>query len=101
MSKKPPRYGLLRGTTYKKARDFLDMDYLNKPGMGDAELSFLDSFCREYYQATFRKDGNNVHPDDQRRDCYQKNNERQRDLWNQRIRTPEPEYKEHSDDEDN
>ncbi len=53
-----------------------------------AAAEWLDKFSREYYQASFRKDGDNLHSDEQRRQCYQANNERGRDMWTQMQRLP-------------
>lgn len=86
MTKKKPLYGLSKGTTYKKARDMNDMDYIDK--LNDHEKQWLDKFAREYYQATFSKTEPNKHPDSMKRACYQANNERGRDMWTQMQRLP-------------
>lgn len=62
----------------------MDIDYFES--LNDEEKAFLDKFCREFYQNTFKRDGNDLHEDDKRRECYRNTNARQRDVWNQFMR---------------
>lgn len=82
--KKPKYIGLNRGMTYRYARPFHDFDYIDS--LDDEAKAFLDKFCKEYYQNTFKRDGNDLQDDDKRRECYRNTNARQRDMWNQFLR---------------
>jgi hypothetical protein len=97
MTKKEKRYrfGLSKEHTYRYARDFLDMDYLNELAAKDpAALEWLRQFSAEYYQNTFGRDDKDLHAtDEQRRKCYRATNERQRDVWNQFSRELDGEEK--------
>lgn len=63
--------------------EVLDMDYLKK--LSDEELRFMNQFMAEYVSGSFKKDENgeyskeNLHKtDEERRECYTRNNVRNR-----------------------
>jgi hypothetical protein len=63
--------------------EVLDMDYLKK--LSDEELKFMNQFMAEYVSGSFKKDDNgeyskdNLHKtDEERRECYTRNNVRNR-----------------------
>lgn len=63
--------------------EVLDMDYLKK--LDDAELNFMNQFMAEYVSGSFKKDekgqysSENLHKtDEERRECYTRNNVRNR-----------------------
>jgi hypothetical protein len=63
--------------------EVLDMDYLKK--LSDEELKFMNQFMAEYVSGSFKKDENgeyskdNLHKtDEERRECYTRNNVRNR-----------------------
>jgi hypothetical protein len=80
-SKKPTLHGLEKRFTRKYARDFLDLDYVDQ--LSPEEARWMDKFCREFYQNTFKRDGTDLQDDEQRRECYRVTNSRNRDMWNQ------------------
>lgn len=61
------------------SREFCDFDYLDD--LSDEDLEWLHAFCREYYRADFPKQFDHVHPDSQRKDCYNRSNAARRDMW--------------------
>lgn len=63
--------------------EVLDMDYLKK--LSDEELKFMNQFMAEYVSGSFKKDDNgeysrdNLHKtEEERRECYTRNNVRNR-----------------------
>lgn len=63
--------------------EVLDMDYLKK--LDDAELNFMNQFMAEYVSGSFKKDetgqysSENLHKtDEERKECYSRNNIRNR-----------------------
>ena len=84
---KEKKYGQRRYTK-RKAKDFVDMDYLDKLE-GTPAADFMDKFNKEFYQGDFRHEDPLHNTDKLRKDCYSKNNERLRDGWNKWNRTPQ------------
>lgn len=80
VKKKKSRLYISQWLARKKIQGFTDFDYLEK--LSEEELDFLNDFCREYYSAHFKKDGESLHKtDEEKRDCYGANNARNRDMW--------------------
>ena len=76
-----------RRHTRKHARDFLDYDYVDK--LSEKDRAWLEKFSREFYQINFtntRKDKHARQAD--RRRCYNDDNARRRDMWNNLLRAP-------------
>lgn len=70
-----PRFNL------KSRLDLLDQDYLNK--LSPKELKWLNQFNREYVNASLNQDNpkKNLHKNKKlRKDCYDRNNARNRDV---------------------
>lgn len=88
MTKDKKRYGLSKAHTKKKAREFVDQDYIDK--LSEEEKDWLDKFNREYYQNSFSKnDEENFHKKgEERRKAYGRENARNRDMWNKFDRSP-------------
>jgi hypothetical protein len=83
---KKKRYGLSPYTTRKHAKEFVDFDYLAK--LTPRELDWLDKFSREYYQTAFKNTHRDLHNSQtERRELYNTNNARRRDVWTQFTRT--------------
>ncbi|MEO5367566.1 MAG: hypothetical protein H7831_14670 [Magnetococcus sp. WYHC-3] len=81
--KKPEYKGAQGIDRVKNRRDLVDQDYLNK--LTPKERDWLQKFNAEYVGATFKKDENgnyaksNLHKTaEQRKDCYSRNNSRNR-----------------------
>jgi len=74
-------YGLKRRYFPKNKRWLLDCDYLDQ--LSEDERAWLDKFQREYYDGAIKKgDSEALHHDDElRKDCYRRNNARNRDLY--------------------
>lgn len=81
---KKVRSGLLKHHTRKDAREFIDFDYLGK--LSEAELDWLNKFSQEYYQRRFDEDSTATKED--KREAAQRENERNRDIWNTGHRDP-------------
>lgn len=64
----------------------MDFDYIAK--LSPEELEFLNKFSDEYYNNHFRRDGTDLHDDEQRRACYRTDYRRQQDQWNKLKRMP-------------
>lgn len=88
MSKKKPRYGLSPNFAKKGAKEFIDFDYLSS--LSDDELDFLAKFSAEHYQNTFHNTENDFaeRGSQQRKDCYSRENARNRDIWSAFYRLP-------------
>lgn len=78
------KYPALNPRVNAKTRfEVLDMDYLKK--LTDEELKFMDQFMAEYVSGAFKKDENGEYSDnnfyktpEERRECYNRNNTRNR-----------------------
>jgi hypothetical protein len=78
------KYPALNPRLNAKTRfEVLDMDYLNK--LNDAELHYLNQFMAEYVSGAFKKDSSGEYSSEnlnrtveERRDCYTRNNVRNR-----------------------
>lgn len=86
MTKKKPNYGLERKFNKKNVREFIDFDYVAK--LTPEEAEFLNKFSEEFYGNHFKNDGTDLHPQKtaSRKRCYDAENARNRDTWNQRLR---------------
>jgi hypothetical protein len=64
----------------KSRTELIEADYLHK--LSEAELDWLDCFNKEYVNAGFNKDNKkNLHKTKkQKKDCYDRNNARNRDV---------------------
>lgn len=84
MPKRPQTLETLKRARKGKLREFLDQDYADQL---DAETyRYLVNFDREFYLGT-KTHGGAVHPrkywhKSNRENLYQRNNERNRDMWN-------------------
>lgn len=59
--------------------DLIDYDYINK--LSEEEKKWLSDFTEEYTNANFNHSGKKLHKTKlQKRDCYNKNNSRNRDI---------------------
>lgn len=80
MVKKKSRLYISQWLARKKIQGHVDFDYLNK--LSEEELDWLNDFCREYYSAHFKKNGENLHKtDEEKRELYGANNSRDRDMF--------------------
>lgn len=82
---------LLTGRTRRPAKDYQDYDYLEKLAKKDPEaLAWLNRFNREYLQNQFENSPNDLHPakTKERRDCYARENARNRDMFTAFTRVP-------------
>ncbi len=72
-------------STYARpaVRDMIDHDYLDK--LSESELQWLDNFNKAYYAANC-KDSKLFPTTEERRALFNMNNERRRDLYNNRTR---------------
>lgn len=59
--------------------EFNDFDYIHKLQFEDRD--WLRRFQREYLNADFQHSGEQIHPDELKKDCYNMNNSRNRDLY--------------------
>lgn len=98
--KKDKLAGLKPGSHRRGSRDFVDFDYVEE--LTDDEKVWLEKFAQEYYRAYFENDGGDLHPEKspERKICYDANNARNRDLWNQRNRNRFPDEDAFAEDED-
>lgn len=86
MTKKKKLHGLSKRSTYKKAREFVDYDYIGK--LNDAEKLWLNKFSEEFYQGKFGKEETRLNKGEHRSECYRANNARERDVWTKSDRLP-------------
>jgi hypothetical protein len=88
--KKQPRM-LERRSNKKVVREFMDFDYLDQ--LTEEEFEFLNTFAREFYDNAFKDNGTDLHPPktDDRRECYGRENARNRDMWNRFVRVGDDE----------
>jgi hypothetical protein len=82
--KKGARYrvkypGLDTNYALKIRRDAIDYDYIDQ--LNDKEKEFLNNFTEEFIGGSFKKNKKQVHPDDLKRDCYGRNNARNRCVY--------------------
>lgn len=63
-------------------REYSDFDYIDT--LTDEEFEWLKKFVNEYYQNSFKKDGNNLHSKDLAKLVGQVNNERRRDVFSEK-----------------
>jgi len=100
--KKPkPRYGLIPAANHRKVRDFIDFDYLDKPGMTPENLDWLNKFSTEYYSANFNNNETDLHQTViKRRKLYNSNNARDRDVYNKTVLVSTNEFRQDDDDEE-
>ncbi len=85
-AKKPIRYGLSPNHTKYTSRELVDFDYV--ASLSPEAADWLDKFSREYYQNTFRKEGNLYDSKESRREIYKIDNARRRDVWTRHSRMP-------------
>lgn len=72
--------GLNKHFFSKIKQEYHDYDYINK--LSDKEKDWLSNFTEEYLGANLKHKGKKLHKTDElRKDCYRKNNYRQRDLY--------------------
>jgi hypothetical protein len=78
--------GLSKKVNTKVRQELIDYDYLNK--LTPEEKEWLNKFSEEYNSASFKKSKNgnysrkNLHrTKKQRKDCYDRNNSRNRDIF--------------------
>jgi hypothetical protein len=94
-------FNLIPFTSPKYKRWQLDYDYIGKLKRGltsknekyrqecQEALDYLDKFTGEFYKGNF--DNNPLHPEELKKDCYNRNNANQRDMmsyhyqWNDLI----------------
>lgn len=85
------KYPALRTEYNLKTRaEHIDFDYINK--LNDKEKEWLNLFVEEYVNASFKPKGKGkrLHKTDAlRRDCYNRNNYRNRDIMSRKIATGE------------
>lgn len=76
-------YGLVKAWYPRSKQWAVDQDYIDKLSPSDAK--WLDRFNREYHAASISKfDPKALHSTDElRRDCYNRNNKSNRDLYTQ------------------
>lgn len=68
-----PQYNL------KTRADLIDQDYVDK--LSESDKDWLNRFNEEYVNANFKHSGKKIHKTDTlRRDCYNRNNHRNRDI---------------------
>jgi hypothetical protein len=63
----------------KPRQEYIDFDYIDK--LNDDEKKFLSNFNEEYMSGSFQHKGNKLHrTKEERKDCYDRNNARNRDI---------------------
>ena len=67
----------------KIRRDLVDYDYIDK--LSEKEKEFLNSFTEEWTGGYFRHGKKQVHPDDLKKDCYSRNNARNRCVYSRAM----------------
>lgn len=68
-----PQYNL------KTRADLIDQDYVDK--LSESDKDWLNRFNEEYVNANFKHSGKKLHKSDTlKRDCYNRNNHRNRDI---------------------
>ena len=71
--------GLVKNVNTKVRQELIDHDYIDK--LNDKEKEFLSNFNEEYLGANFQHKGKQLHKSKKRkRDCYNRNNARNRDI---------------------
>lgn len=81
-SRKYAKYpALCKQTLRKNVREFIDFDYIDQ--LSEEEKVWLNQFIEEYYCGKVKKgDKDALHKSTEaRKDCYQRNNEINRDLY--------------------
>lgn len=72
--------GLNPNFNLKTRVDLIDFDYIDK--LSDKEKAWLNNFVEEYNSADFRHKGKKLHSTKKaKRDCYNRNNARNRDIF--------------------
>lgn len=71
--------GLVKSVNSKVRQEYIDQDYINK--LSDKEKKFLSDFNEEYYGGNFQHSGKKLHKKKERKDCYNRNNARNRCLY--------------------
>jgi hypothetical protein len=72
--------GLVKNVNTKVRQELIDHDYIDK--LNDKEKEFLSNFNEEYLGANFQHRGKQLHKSKKRkRDCYNRNNARNRDIY--------------------
>ncbi len=77
--------GLVKEVNLKIRQDLIDYDYIDK--LSHEEKLWLSKFTDEYVGGAFKKDEDgshskdNIHSDSQRKDCYDRNNRRNNDIY--------------------
>ncbi|MEO0271665.1 MAG: hypothetical protein ABIM30_01075 [candidate division WOR-3 bacterium] len=72
--------GLKKEFFAKHKRELLDVDYLNK--LTNKELAWLSVFFEEYAGARFNHPKKKLHKPHHRKEIYNNNNSRARDIYN-------------------
>ena len=81
MSKKKKRDPLNLNHQTRTRRDYIDYDYAKE--LSKEEREWLAKFTDEYYGGAFRNDCTDIHKtDEQRKECYGRNNSAQRCIFN-------------------
>lgn len=71
--------GLVKSMNTKVRQELIDHDYIDK--LTDKEKQFLSNFNEEYIGANFQHKGKKMHKSKKmKRDCYNRNNARNRDI---------------------
>lgn len=71
--------GLTKKANRWNIQHYMDFDYLDK--LSDKEKEFLSQFATEHYSADFRGDATLIKGKKKRREIYNNNNARNRDLY--------------------
>lgn len=81
LTRKRTKYPGLDKKVHPKVRqDYLDIDYADK--LSDKEKEWLSNFNEEYVGASFTHKGKSLHRTKKaRKDCYDRNNARNRDVF--------------------
>lgn len=72
--------GLVKGVNPKTRWEYLDQDYIDK--LSDSEKEWLSNFNEEWLSGNFNHEGEQLHKTpEEKRECYTRNNARNRDLY--------------------
>ncbi len=72
--------GLVKEVNPKTRWEYLDQDYANQ--LSDKDKEYLSNFNEEYLSGNFNHKGKKLHrTKKEKRDCYNRNNARNRDLY--------------------
>lgn len=71
--------GLDTNYALKIRRDAIDYDYVDK--LSEEEKQWLNNFTEEFIGGSFNKNKKQIHPDELKKDCYGRNNSRNRCVY--------------------